>query len=320
MGKKSKKCIFGGNIILIVVFYLFMFLFLIKEENQVKFEISNPSIFFYWCSLNDARTEMMYGSIFSVLDNLKSLSFRITINIFFLDSMIPDDIQNHVAFLKSLNPLIPIIVRNISFAEMISWESNLNGTQLIWKHHYHRIVIMRFFIPFAFKSDFYVYLDSDMIAMRPFMKEMMTYASDLEKVIFCARDQGMVEKFPRRWANQIQVDPDNYMITGVVFMRGVEELLFELHRTIFFVFHCSFKLRFPDQDALASIVGLKRRGFLPPEFGCFAIYRSKVKNPIFIHFNRLPQDKRTSILTHPYYKAKAKFEKFSSVLNLKIDK
>jgi lipopolysaccharide biosynthesis glycosyltransferase len=131
------------------------------------------------------------------------------------------------------------------------------------------ICALRLYVPLMFASDWYFYMDGDVIFERgQFFPEIMEYTNETEKVLFAVQDYGFIAmpEFRKRVQAYRKDYPGNqYYGSGFMLMRGGSVLRKELEKTIrYFAKHLG--LAYVDQDALNLAFDTKRVFFLPSKF------------------------------------------------------
>jgi lipopolysaccharide biosynthesis glycosyltransferase len=238
--------------------FLAVFLFqriLLRQANIMRFlshKTQLPSVFFYMITIDDNRIFLAFTAIFHMLTHMSTGGYNCSLTLFFYNEPIPTTYGADLRFLRSIQPNFPIVLQNISLSQLIHtgisypWEQPVVPGQFFQRN----LAITRLFLPWVIDTDWYLYLDTDVIFRRgEFFPEVMRYTSNSSKVLFAVADAAWRSRKHREGVWRYNPALTNYFGSGFLLLRNGPILRRELQNTIgYFANH--MELRLVDQDAL----------------------------------------------------------------------
>jgi lipopolysaccharide biosynthesis glycosyltransferase len=246
--------------------------------------------------------------------------FDCSMNIFLYNETLPTESED-LAFLRSIQPSVPVFFRSFSFEEAFAKSGAVfaaHSPVFQGQFSQRNMGLVRLWIPLLYTADWFMYLDDDFFFRRgKFFPEVMEFTSNSSKVLFAVRDHFylMARDFQDRIAAyrpKNQTEP-TYFGSGFLFMRGGSVLQQELRNTIqYFADH--MELGYPDQDALNLGFESSRVVILPDRFCVTDRERKRQWNTAYgFHFNggakRIARGTFTHQAISEYRKAKEKWHR-----------
>jgi hypothetical protein len=191
--------------------------------------------------------------------------FSCSMNIFLYNEIVPTESED-LAFLRSMQPRVPVFFRSFSFEEAFAKTGAVFAAHRpVAKGQFLQCnnTLVRLWIPLLYTADWFMCLDDDLFFRRGrFFPEVLDFTSNSSKVLFAVRDHFYLDS-----AEIAGYRPKNqtYFGAGFLFMRGGSVLRQELRNTIqYFADH--MELQYVDQDALNLGFETSRVFILPDKF------------------------------------------------------
>jgi lipopolysaccharide biosynthesis glycosyltransferase len=248
------------------------------------------SLFVFYTTMND-RLQMTLASAYSFILHSNFTGYRTSLHFFVFGGRIPN-ITRELSFLASVQPNISINV-HVSNDPLLNAARNIRGLSIGHMPH-PWVALTRLFVPFVYESDWYLYLDSDVLARGEFWPNVTKFIRDKRKVIFAVHDQGFGVsrrlKAYAKVASKGRIRGRDYFGSGVLVLRGGRQLKIQFAKAIRFAHEnaATGRVKFIDQCALNFGCDREAIQLLPEEF-CSVLPGDAPNGTVLLHWAGKPK-------------------------------
>jgi hypothetical protein len=253
------------------------------------------SIFVYFITTFVNRWDWDMGAMFLLLKNMNSSGFSLSLNAMIINQDLTSresTIRSGLEALGSVYPWVSMNAYNFSFIDLVQQAGVEFPT-----HVPFLVCMARLYIPLLFKANWFLYVDADIQPVREFFPEIMTFTTNVSKVLFAVPDQTIIMTgYDRRRLQRLNlgVSHTQYFNAGFLFMRSGPALREQLRRAIIFV-RKNLNIRYRDQDGLNFGIDRGLLELLPWKFFVEVTAHDIMGNTSYIKHHNGPKFPTTAI-------------------------